>query len=201
MKPLLFCSQSPTTLNPKSAGAFTFLEMMLTMAIFSMLVAASVSSQILGLRLYSVVDAKMTVTSDARRALDTVRDEIRSGKLLYVGNGNAGCFALLPDNAPRIGNALRICPTTDTNSYVYYFLDADTCLKRMVSGNSDVSVVAHNVTNQFVFQAEDFQGNVLTNYQNNRVIDMTLQVSQTAGAGLLAQSYPLQTRIARRAIE
>ena len=201
MKSLLSSSYPRTGSNRKAAGAFTFLEMMVTMAIFSVLVTATVSSQILGLRMYSAVDAKLTVTADARRVLDNVQGEIKSGKLLFVGNGNSCSFSLLPDSAPRIGNALRICPTTDTNSYIYYFLDTDNCLKRMVSGDSGVYVVAHNVTNQVVFQAEDFQGNVLTNYENNRVINMTLQVAQIAGGGLVSQNYPLQTRIARRAIE
>ena len=68
-------------------------------------------------------------------------------------------------------------------------------------------VVARFVTNQFVFQAEDFRGNVLTNNDNNRVIKMTLEFFQweypiaTIGQGSLYDYYRIQTRVTRRMIE
>jgi len=183
-------------------GAFSLPELLITLAIFSLLVAAMVSTQVCGLRLYRIADTKLRATADSRQVLDHVRDEIWSGKLLFIGNGDRTTFALVPDNAPHTGNALKICATTDTNSYAYYFLDtADSCLKRMSSSNSAVMVIARNVTNQFVFSAEDFQGNTVTNYQNNRVIKMTLQVHQPEYFGGLAEYYQLQTRVTRRAIE
>jgi len=194
-------TQGPA-LKAQANSAFTLAEMMLASGIFSMLVAGLVSAQVFGLKMYVISDAKMTVGADARRVLNNVRDEIRGGKLLYVGNGDNHSFNLLPDNSPRIGNALRVCATTDTNSYVYYYVDTNQCcLSRMVSSNSLVTVIARNVTNQFAFRAEDFQGNALTNYVNNRVINMTLQVLESGWGGTMGQFYQLQTRIARRAIE
>jgi prepilin-type N-terminal cleavage/methylation domain-containing protein len=200
--------------------AFTMMEMMTVVGIFSLLAAATVSSQLFGLRLYSISGTKLTVTGDARSALNRVRDEIRSGKLIYVGNGNSSSFALVPDNSPQVGNALKICATTDTNSYVYYYMDAtNSRFKRMVSSNSFVQVVASHITNLLVFQAEDFQGNVVTNNENNRVIRISMEFYQpvfpTAAAAPTAQTSPpaqaasrgmydyfrLQTRVSRRAIE
>lgn len=197
--------------------AFTMTEMITVVGIFSLLAAATVSSQLFGLRLYSISGTKLTVTGEARSALNRVRDEIRSGKLIYVGNGDSSSFTLIPDNSPQVGNALKICATTDTNSYVYYYMDAtNSRFKRMVSSNSFVQVVANHITNLLVFQAEDFQGNAVTNYQNNRVIRMTMEfyqpvfpttpTAQTSPAaqvtsGGMYDYFRLQTRVARRAIE
>jgi prepilin-type N-terminal cleavage/methylation domain-containing protein len=200
-----FISHIPSLQTPvcgKAIRAFALPELMTAMAIFSLVIAGTLSSQIFGLRMYRISEAKLTVASDGRRVLNTVRNEIWSGKLLYVGNGDDSSFKLMADNTPHIGNALRICATTDTNSYVHYFLDAsDSCLKRTVSSNSQVQVIARNITNELVFQAEDFQGNVVANYQNNRVIKMTLQMHKPEWANALSEYYQLQTRVARRATE
>src|ERR1017187_1735745 len=179
MKLLSHIQSRRTSVLGMATWAFTMTEMMTVVGIFSLLAAATVSSQLFGLRLYSIAGAKLTVTADARSALNRVRDEVRSGKLIYVGNGDSSLFTLIPDNSRQIGNALKICSTTDTNSYVYYYMDAtNSRFKRMVSSNSLVQVVANHITNRLVFQAEDFQGNVVTNYQNNRVIRMTMEFYQ-----------------------
>jgi len=192
----------PPKTSAGSRRAFSLSELMITLAIFSLLVAATVSSQIFGLRLYRVADTKLNVTTDSRRLLDQVRDEIWSSKLLYVGNGNNTAFTLVADQAPHVGNALKICATTDTNHFVYYYRDAaDASLKRMTSDTNLVTIVARNVTNEFVFRAEDFQGTTVTNYQNNRVIRLTLQVQRPEYFGGLSEYYQLQTRVTRRAID
>jgi prepilin-type N-terminal cleavage/methylation domain-containing protein len=186
----------------RAIPAFTLAELLVAMAIFSMLVAGTVASQIFGLRLYRIADAKLAVAADARRVMNSVRNEIWSGKLLYVGTGDQATFNLIADNLPHMGNALRICATTDTNSYVYYFRDAnDNCLKRMISGNGTVQVIAQNVTNEVVFRAEDFQGNTVSNYLNNRAINVALQIRRPEWNGTMFEYFQLQTRIARRALE
>ena len=186
----------------RTVRAFTLVEMMVAMAIFSMVIAATVSSQLFGLRMYRISDAKLSVSGDARVVLNHLREEVWTGKLLYVGNGNSSAFTLVADNTPHCGNAIRICPTTDTNNFIYYFMDsADSSLKRMVSGSAQIQTVARNVTNLVVFRAEDFQGNTLSNYLNNRVIRMQLQMRKPEYFGGLAEYYQLQTRLARRAID
>ena len=71
----------------RQVRAFTLPEILVVVAIFSLLVAATVSAQIFGLRMYRISETKLTTTANARRALNFIRDEIRSGKQLYVGNG------------------------------------------------------------------------------------------------------------------
>lgn len=197
----------PRSFRSPVSGGFTLPEVMVVAAIFSLLIIATISSQIFGLKMYRISESKMTTTAGARKILDRIQGEIRSGKLLYVGTGDSYSFNYVSNNAPHIGNALRICPTTDTNIFVCYYVDANNCLNRMESSSSNVVTIATHVTNQVVFQAEDFQGNVLTNYDKNRVIRLTLQFYQrdyasgkSVGSGLY-DYYQLQTRIARRPTE
>ena len=188
--------------------AFTLPEIMSVMALFSLLLLALISSQIMGIKMYRISESKLTATASGRRALDQVRDEIRSGKVLLVGNGSSSTFTPSADNQPNIGNAVQIYATTNTNTFVRYYLDAnDDRLKRVKSGSTNVQVIANYVTNDIAFRAENFRGQVLTNNQNNRVIRMVLEFYQwefpvaTVGTNGLYDYYRLQTRITRRTIE
>ena len=189
-------------------SAFTLTEVLIATALCSLVMVGVVYTHVFGLKMATLTNSKLSATHEARGALNRVRDEIRAGKLLYVGNGDAVTFThITPDNAQE-GNALQIYPTVDTNNYVRYYLDpADQSLKRMAVGNSQIEEVARYLTNQMVFRAEDHLGNVLTNDQNNRVIRMTLDFFQwefpvtRVGEGGYYDSYRLQTKITRRAIE
>jgi prepilin-type N-terminal cleavage/methylation domain-containing protein len=194
----------------RSVRAFSLAEMLVVVAIFSLLIAATVASQMFGLRMYRISETKLTTTASARRALNFIRDEIRSGKVLYVGTGDNSpkSFVATPDSTPHIGNALKICPTSDTNNFIYYNMDKDSgYLRRFVSRNGASQIVARYITNQMVFQAEDFQGIVVTNDKLNRVIRLDLQFSRKEYAvpgvknGVLYDYYELQTRVAKRAID
>ena len=185
---------------------FTLTEVLVAMAIFTLMIGALVTTQIMGLKLYRISETKLRGTAECREALNTVRDEIRMGKILVVGNGNASAFIPIPDNEPQIGNALQIYPTTNLTVFVRYFLDVDsTALMR--SGDGEVRMVANYITNHLVFRAEDFMGTVLTNNQNNRVIRMTLEFYQweypiaSVGSDGMYDYYRLQTRVTRRTIE
>lgn len=189
-----------------AAQGFTLTEMLVSMAIFSLLVAALVTTQVTGLKMHRITETKLTATSEGRGALSCIRDEIRMGKMLAVGNGDATSFSTISNNLPQIGNALQIYPTTNRNEFVRYYLDLSANnLKRYTNGQ--IRVVANYITNQFVFRAEDFQGNVLTNNQNNRVIRMTLEFYQwefpvaNVGSDGMYDYYRLQTRATRRTIE
>jgi prepilin-type N-terminal cleavage/methylation domain-containing protein len=192
----------------RGQAAFTLIEVLTVAGIFAMLLAAAVTLQLFGLRLYRISETKLTATDSSRRVLNRIRGEVRSGKLLFVGNGDSKSFSLIADSQPHVGNALKICPTADSNNFVYYYLDSPTsCLNRMTSSNTAVEVVSRFITNRMVFQAEDFQGNVVTNYFNNRVIRMTLEYYQweypivQAGANCMYDYFHLQTKMARRLIE
>jgi len=188
--------------------AFTFTEILVTMALCALVMVGVVYTHVFGLKMATLTNSKLSATHEARAALNRVRDDIRAGKLLYVGNGDAFTFTRVPPDSPQVGNALQIFPTVDTNNCVFYYLDgADQSLKRKASGNSETEQIARYITNQMVFRAEDYLGNILTNDQNNRVIRMMLEFFQwefpvsRVGEGNYYDSYRLQTKITRRAIE
>jgi hypothetical protein len=199
-------SASPRSPTPRSA--FTLAEIMTAMGLFSLVVIGMVYTQLFGMRMFNITSTRLSASDGARKVLDRVRDDIRSGKILYVGNGGNAGFTNIALNGLRQGNALQIYPTTDTNVFVRYYLDlASQSLKRTASGTGQVQVLAPYLTNQIAFIAEDFQGHTLTNDQNNRVIKMVLDFYQwefpvaQARGGAFYDSYHLQTRITRRTIE
>jgi len=208
MKPSRPRSGKRNSTIQRALRAFTLAEMMTVMLIFTLLVLALVSCQLFGMRMQRISETKLAGTAAGRKALNQVRNEIREGKILTVGNGDNTVFNTIPDNTFQIGNALQISFTTNTGSYVRYYMDTnDNSFKRMTSLNTQPQVLANYITNQFVFRAEDFQGNVLTNNQNNRVIHMLLEFYRweypvaTVGNGGMYDYYQLQTRITRRTIE
>jgi prepilin-type N-terminal cleavage/methylation domain len=204
MKPFIHNSKLPGL----RARGFTLSEIMVVMAIFSMLVICLVSSQIFGLRMHQIAQTKLSATADGRKALNHVRERIRQGKIVLVGHGSNLGFTNIADSYPQIGNAVQIHSTTNMNQFTRFYLDpTDNNLKSITHSGGTPEIVARFVTNRMVFQAEDFRGNVLTNDDNNRVIRMTLEFYQweypiaTIGNGGLYDYYRLQTRITRRLIE
>ena len=201
-------ARSTSPRHPAGARAFTLNEILTVVAIFGLLVLATVASQLFGLRMYEISQSKLTITADARSVLNHVRDEIRSGKYVYIGTDSGQSFKPVAEGSLQVGNAVRICATSDTNNYVEYLRDdEDSCLKRLVSGSPDTQVLARYVTNELVFQAEDYRGILLTNVLNNRVVKVTLQFLQpTYPVASMPQGgkyscYQLQTSVSRRSID
>lgn len=203
-----FPAQSQTSHVSRRIRAYTITELMVTMAVFTILMAGLFSAHLMGMRMRKVSETKLSATASARQALNSIRNEVRTAKLLSVGNGAQSTFTQVPSLAQQVGNALQIYATTNTNNFVRYYLNPSAqSLMRVTSGNNTPQVVARNITNQWVFAAEDFKGNVLTNGQNNRVIRMVLEfyqkeysLAQAANGGMY-DYYRVQTRITRRAIE
>jgi prepilin-type N-terminal cleavage/methylation domain-containing protein len=188
--------------------AFTLPEIMIVMALFALVMAGVISAQIFGMRMVTISETKLSATATGRRALNAVRDEIRAGKILVVGNGDDSTFTPIADNTPQVGNALEIYPTTNKANFVRYYIDPEEeRLKRVDSGSSNIQVVANFITNELAFAAEDFQGNIQSRNRNNRVIRLNLDFCRwgypiaSVGRGGMYDYYHLQTRISRRTIE
>jgi hypothetical protein len=200
--------RSASLRSPTARSAFTLPEIMTAMGLFALVVIGMVYSQIFGMKMFNITSTRLSASDNARRVLNQVRDEVRSGKLLYVGNCSGTGFTHIARDALHQGNALQIHPSTDTNVFIRYYLDTTSqSLKRTTSSNSVVQVLAPYLTNQIAFVAEDFAGRILTNDQNNRVIKMVLDFYQwefpvaRVGGGAFFDYYHLQTRITRRRIE
>lgn len=194
----------------RSRLAFTLVELMVTVAVFLVVfVGVMVGLQIFSLRVYTLSATKLTATADARKTLNGLRSEIRSAKLLYVGNYTNSSFARIPNGQPQTGNALAIY-SADTNGQAsliptVFYLNSDDNRIYSVS-NSATLVMANYVTNYYVFTAENYQAVTMNNYDNNPVIRVTMEFYQWQypigfiGTNALNayNHYRLQTRIFRR---
>lgn len=185
----------------------TLTELMVSMAVVLIVLAGVLASHVFGLRLFELNKAKLGASDDARGAIGHMVTEIRSAKLIRVGNGTASTFTDIAPNTLQRGNAVQVYPTANTNTFVRYFRDTDQKIKRVQSGSATPATIASFITNQIVFTAEDFSGVVLTNNDNNRVIGLNLQFCQLEypavafGPGNLYDYYQLRTKITRRTLE
>ena len=192
----------------QSRHAYTIAELMVTMTIVLLVMAGLLSAHFFGLRLFELTKAKLGASDEARAAISTLIQEIRSAKLLRIGDGSLATFTEVGVDSLQKGSAIQVYPTSNTNNYVRYFWDAsDKKLKRTTNGATYVSVVANSISNQLVFTSEDYTGMILTNNENNRVIGLTLQFYQlqypavSIGPGNYYDFYQLSTKITRRTLE
>jgi type II secretory pathway pseudopilin PulG len=207
--------------RPRVAG-FTLVEIYVVSALFGLLVVAMVATQFFAARVYTLAATKLTATASARKAMNDMRDAIRSATGLQVGiyDPVANQFTLIPGGSPLVGNALAIYPNIPTNNVgnnytnfgTVYFMNpaaSNLCTVTISNGFEWTSTLATNVivwiTNYYVFDAEDSKTNVLTSYTANRVIHIKLQFSQwefplagVVGANAMYDYYQLQTRASMR---
>ena len=183
--------------------AFTIPELMTGTAIFLMVSGGVLVGHMFGMRLLEADGPTSGTDQESNRALRVLVADIRSAKLLLIGNGTLASFSSLNINTTQVGNAIQVYPSTDTNVFIRYFWDAGN-LKRTLSGGPETPV-AHSISNSLIFTAEDYVGNVLTNFQNNSVVGVNIQFDDSADPTKkkkdYSEPYQLRTRIMRRALD
>lgn len=193
---------------PRASQAFTLAEIQISMAILMLVIGGVISSHVFGLKLNEATRAKLSASDSARNSLNKIVNDIRSAKTIQVGSGNLNGFSPVTDGSPQKGSALRIYPTTNTNSFVVYYLDtSDSKLKKASTSATNPVPIAEYLTNTVLFTSESYNGTVLTDNQNNRVIGVDMQFYQirypitTIGAGGYFDYYQVKTKITRRTLE
>jgi hypothetical protein len=188
--------------------AFTLVELQVSMAVIMLVIGGVISSHVFGLKLNEATRAKVSASDAARNAIGRLVSDVRSAKIIQVGNGSFAAFVPVADGSLQRGSAIRIYPSTNASSYIVYFRDsADSCLKRAETSATTPKKIAEFLTNSIVFSSENFGGTVLTDNENNRVIGVDLQFYQirypvtTVGPGGYFDYYQVKTKITRRALE
>jgi hypothetical protein len=191
-----------------SARAFTLAELQVSMAVIMLVIGGVISSHVFGLKLNEATRAKVSASDAARNAIGRLVGDVRSAKSIQVGNGTFAAFTPVADGTTQRGAAIRLYPSTNTNSFVVYFRDSsDSCLKRAETAAPTPKKVAEFLTNTVLFSSENFSGTVLTDNENNRVIGVDLQFYQirypitSVGPGGYFDYYQVRTKITRRALE
>jgi len=183
-------------------AGFTLVEMMVALGIFGFIIAGMVAVQIFGMRVYTLASTKLIATTSARQTMNAMRDRIRSANQVYVGifDPASSTFSRIANGSPQIGNALQLFTTTNQVSqyYTIFYMDPTVNTVFSITNNplttnnmlDGLTVLAQYMTNYYCFDAEDYRSwlytnnnifmnqNVLTNYNNNPVIGVTLSFSQ-----------------------
>jgi len=194
---------------------FTITEVMISMAILLLALSGVVTSHLFGMKMYDLTKSKLGASDDARETIGNVIVEVRSARIARIGTGGSTSFTECGINTPQQGNAIELYPTTNTNIFVRYYLEAAVNgtnarvynLKRTTNNAAASTVIAHSISNTVVFTSENYAGTVLTNKQNNRVIGLTLNFlelfnpSLPIGPGNYVDYYQLRTRITPRTLE
>jgi hypothetical protein len=205
----------------RTVRGFTLAEMVITVGVFLFIfTGVLVAVQLFGLRIYTLAATKLVATAGGRKALNQIRDQIRGGKMVYVGNCSSAVSSSFQfiTNAPQQGNALIIYPTTNLTWYSVYYLDTSTTTNCLIQFNVSNSVTTYYtktlttyVTNQIIFDARDWSNNIVMSEQsldNRLLIEVTMQFSQweypiakvgPSGGWNAYDYYQLRTRVFRRA--
>jgi prepilin-type N-terminal cleavage/methylation domain-containing protein len=179
----------------RSAG-FTLAELMVALAIFTMVVGVVLLSQLAGMRLMYKTQTGLETRTSTQRAFSLLSLDVRSARSIRLGHWTNNAFVALGSGAVLEGSALRLFPTGNTNTFVQYYVDtAARRLMRTTNGGS-ASVVLQGLTNGSAFRGEDSSGALLSNRIGNFALGVVFKFD--------LQDNPVgafETRIARRAIE
>ena len=194
-----------TAFHRRKARGFSLPEVMVSLAIFLLMIGGTVAAHVFGMKMVDTSTAKLEASAEARRNVSLLLGEVRAAQNVLVGDGDVNAFTNAAIDKPQQGTALQIYPSNDTNIFVRYFLDGKTKSLRRVGNDSDNStLVASAVANSTVFSAEDCRGNLLTNRQNNCTFALVLDFSELGGPhrpigqGKKYTSYRVRSKLTRR---
>src|SRR4051812_28404345 len=108
--------------------AFTLPELMITVVIFIILLGGMVTTNMFGLRMFQIEQAKLSASDGARKIVNGLLNEIRSCDSFQIGTVSTnGTFTALSLGAAQAGPALIVFPIPDnsTNFIVYYVNTTD----------------------------------------------------------------------------
>jgi prepilin-type N-terminal cleavage/methylation domain-containing protein len=203
---------SPGRASARGSQAMTLAEMMVAMAIFSLVVLGMVYVQMFIMKYDQMTTSQLGASEMSRMSFDDLVSDIRSSWTWAIGTGSQTNFTPVANSAPQEGNALQLSQTQNTNLFVrYYFITNVTptltnfMLCRMTNGALSYTVIAQNLTNNLytnMFLAEDYRGNLLTTLRYKYVIHVTLEFCQyqypltRVGPGYFYDDYKMEFRVA-----
>ncbi|HVU27862.1 MAG TPA: prepilin-type N-terminal cleavage/methylation domain-containing protein [Verrucomicrobiae bacterium] len=162
----------------RSACAFTLVEMMVTVAVFALVVIAMISLQVFGLRVNSITTAKTRFTGDSLKSLDQIRGLVWGAtNSVQIGNFNTGTgkFTPVASTNAQIGNALQI--SNNASDYTTFYLNTSSNILYKKILTNTATPIAHSVVNSQPFQAEDYKGSNIVAGSEHYTIHMTLSFS------------------------
>jgi len=182
--------------------AFTMVEMMVATSLFSLVVIGLIYVHMFGLRQNQLVNSKLGASDQSRRGFDLLAKDVRSSKSWQIGNGDNLEFAPIPNGDAQEGTALMVHLTTDTNRYVTYWFDTNRReLRRNVSGDAAIKVIARSLTNTMVFRAENYRGETQYDLTHKGVVNVKMEFAEyqypltQVGPGFFYDYYKMEFRL------
>lgn len=185
---------TPTCKFDRGTRAFTLVEMIVSVGVFSMVILAVVYAHLFGLRIDQLTQSKLGASDQTRKSYDQLMLDVRSAKRWSVGNATVLSddtitnFTPIAEGTPQQGNALQLNLTTDTNICIWYYFDTNNItagelngqLRRLHSSATKSTLIAQYIQNtNMLFKMEDYRGGVVRSNQTYKaVITILLQFYQ-----------------------
>jgi hypothetical protein len=181
---------------------------MVALSLCLFVIGGVIASHQFGLKMMEIIKTKLDASNASRDTLNWLVTDVRSAKSLQIGTGGLTSFTGVSPNTLQQANALQVYASTNTNTFVRYFLDpTDKKLKRMTNGANSAFTLTGVISNTAVFTTEDYAGNILTNDRNNCVVGLNLQFSKLVNGNVSIgptnyfKSFRLAAKIAHRTVE
>ncbi len=188
----------------RHGAAFTLIELMISMSIFSLVVIGLISVHVFGQRYDQLVMSKLGASDQSRRGFNKLVEDIRASKRYRVGNYSDPTFTPIANGSPQQGNAIRLNYTTSSNNFIYYYFKSDTKeLWRRIDLQTPLLVagsLTNVTTNSMTFRAENHRGTIQTDLTQKGVISALLEFAQyqypltQVGPGLRYDYYKMELR-------
>ncbi len=189
-------------------AAFTLVELMISMGIFSMATLGLISLHLFGQRYDQLVLSKLGASDQSRRAFDRLTEDIRAAKIWNIGSGSFSTFTPIANGTAQQGNAVKLQLTTAASNYiVYYFDTTERKLYRQHSGSPlpARTLIASGLTNisanSMSFRAENYRGDTQTDLTHKGVVNVLLEFAEyqypitQVGPGLQYDYYKMQFKV------
>src|SRR5438046_7032582 len=118
-----FKSGGMTESRTVGQSAFTLVEVMVAMSIMLMALVGVLAVQFFGMKLFELTKSKLGASDEARKAIDLLCTEIRSAKIIKIGNGGLGPtnFAECADTTPQQRRPIQLYPHTNAKPFDRYY--------------------------------------------------------------------------------
>lgn len=190
--------------GPRRGVAFTLVELMISMSIFSLVVMGLISVHLFGQRNDQLVLSKLGASDQSRIGFNKLVEDIRASKRYRVGNYSGNAFTPIANGSVQQGNAVRLNYTTAATNFIYYYFDTNAKqLWRRIDLQTPVLIagsLTNRTTNSMSFRAENHRGAVQTDLTQKGVISALLEFAQfqypltQVGPGNLYDYYKMELR-------
>src|SRR5690349_2701109 len=130
-----------------SSAGFTFTNLLVSTAIFLLVMGGILSSHLFGLRLITLSRNKLGAFESSPKNFQLLLDDIRGAKKLRIGQGDNSGFTEAAANTLQTGIALQLWPTDDTNLVIRYYVNTNLNQLVRLDTNNAMTVLFTSVSN------------------------------------------------------